>query len=254
MKRVLLGPNAVEEALCGDSKRVHVVYLQEGPARRAELEALAQRAGIRCERRSTAELDALGAGARHQGVIAITGEYPYAELEQLLVATESAPLLVALDQISDPHNFGAIVRSAVAFGAHGIITLRDRAAPVTPVVVRASAGATERAKIARVTNLARTLGQLRERGMQIVGLAGQGDSALDALPYEAVGRVIVIGSEGEGLRRLTRESCDVLARVDLAGAFESLNASVAAGIALYESARARSRIFTAEAVTAERAR
>lgn len=244
MKRLLLGPNAVEEALRGDAKRVHVVYVQAGPARRSALEALAQRAGVRCEPRSAAELDGLGAGARHQGAIAITGDYPYAELETLLARAPEAPLIVALDQISDPHNFGAIVRSAVAFGAHGIVTLRDRAAPVTPVVVRASAGATERAQIARVVNLARTLGQLRDRGMSVVGLAGDGETALDHLPYEAGGRVLVIGSEGEGLRRLTREHCDVVARVDLAGAFESLNASVAAGIALYESARARNRAIS----------
>jgi 23S rRNA (guanosine2251-2'-O)-methyltransferase len=254
MKRLLLGPNAVEEALRGDAKRVHVVYLQAGPGRRNALETLAERAAVRCEPRAAAELDALAGGARHQGAIAITGDYPYAEFENLLARARDAPLIVALDQISDPHNFGAIVRSAVAFGAQGVVTLRDRAAPVTPVVVRASAGATERAQIARVTNLARTLGQLRDHGLQIVGLAGDGETALDRLPYETGGRVLVIGSEGEGLRRLTREHCDVVARVDLAGAFESLNASVAAGIALYESARARKSVFAAEPVTGQRSR
>jgi 23S rRNA (guanosine2251-2'-O)-methyltransferase len=239
MKRIVLGPHAAEQAMSSDPKRVHVLYLQAGHARGRELEDLAQRAGVRFESRPAAELDALAAGAKHQGVLAITGDYPYAELEQILARAAPSPLLVALDQLSDPHNFGAIVRSCVAFGADGILTLKDRAAPVTPVVVRASAGATERAKIARVTNLARALGQLRDRGMQLVGLDASGHTPLHTLEFPEQGRVLVIGSEGDGLRRLTRESCDVLARVDLANAFESLNASVAAGIALYESARAR---------------
>lgn len=241
MKRLLLGPHAAEQAIRAEPKRVNVVYVAAGQARGRELDALAQRMGVRCEQRAAEELDALAQGAKHQGVLAITGDYPYVELEQLLAEAGAKPLLVALDQISDPYNFGAIVRSCVAFGAAGVITLKDRAAPVTPVVVRASAGATERARIARVTNLARALGQLRERGMQLVGLDARGDAALHGLDFPEAGRVLVIGSEGEGLRRLTRESCDVLARVDLAGAFESLNASVAAGIALYESVRARGR-------------
>jgi 23S rRNA (guanosine2251-2'-O)-methyltransferase len=250
MKRLVLGPHAAEQAMRGDPKRVHVIYVQDAHARAREIETLAQRLGVRCETRPSETLEALAPGLKHQGVIAITGDYPYAELDELLALARPAPLLVALDQISDPHNFGAIVRSCVAFGADGIITLRDRAAPVTPVVVRASAGATERARIARVTNLARTLGELQERGMQLVGLDARGETRLHAVPYVDQGRVLVIGSEGGGLRRLTRESCDVLARVDLATAFESLNASVAAGIALYESARARSSALNAKETTA----
>jgi 23S rRNA (guanosine2251-2'-O)-methyltransferase len=242
MKRIVLGPHAAEQAIQSDPKRVHVLYVLAGHARGRELEALAQSTGVRCETRAVVELDALAPGGKHQGVLAITGDYPYAELEQVLARAAPLPLLVALDQLSDPHNFGAVVRSCVAFGADGILTLKDRAAPVTPVVVRASAGATERAQIARVTNLARTLGQLQERGMQLVGLDARGDVPLHTLEFPEQGRVLVIGSEGDGLRRLTRESCDVLARVDLANDFESLNASVAAGIALYESARARSRV------------
>jgi 23S rRNA (guanosine2251-2'-O)-methyltransferase len=242
MKRIVLGPHAAEEALRTDPKRVHVVYVQEAHARAKELDALAQRVGVRSELRLAQELDALAPGLKHQGVVAITGEYPFVDLPLVLERAKPAPLLVALDQISDPHNFGAIVRSCVAFGADGVLTLKDRAAPVSAVVVRASAGATERARIARVTNLARTLAELRDRGMQLVGLDAEGTSALHDVAYPAEGRVLVIGSEGSGLRRLTREACDVLARVDLAGEFESLNASVAAGIALYESARSRATL------------
>jgi 23S rRNA (guanosine2251-2'-O)-methyltransferase len=196
---------------------------------------------VRAELRSAPELEQLARGLKHQGVLAITGEYAYAELQDALERTAPRPLLVALDQISDPQNFGAIVRSCVAFGADAVITLKDRAAPVTPVVVRASAGATERARIARVTNLARTLDGLRERGMQVLGLAADAESTLDSIAYETAGRVLVIGSEGDGLRRLTREHCDCLVRIEMPGGFESLNASVAASIALYESARARAR-------------
>jgi 23S rRNA (guanosine2251-2'-O)-methyltransferase len=242
MKRIVLGPHAAEQAMRTDAKRVHVLYVQGAHARARELEGLALKLGVRAEPRLVQELDALAPGLKHQGVVAITGDYPYADLPQLLERARPTPLFVALDQVSDPHNFGAIVRSCVAFGADGVLTLKDRAAPVSAVVVRASAGATERAQIARVTNLARALGELSERGLQLVGLDAQGDTALQDVPYTKAGRVLVIGSEGSGLRRLTREACDVLVRIDLAGEFESLNASVAAGIALYESARQRSSV------------
>lgn len=240
MKRLLAGPRAVEEALRADPKRVNVIYATAERLR--ELDPSARRAQVRCEARSVAELDLLARGLKHQGVLAITGEYAYAELDQVLDQCGHGALLVALDQVTDPHNFGAIVRSSVAFGADAVLTLKDRAAPVTPVVVRASAGATERARIARMTNLARTLDGLRNRGMQILGLAADGQATLDSVSYEPAGRVLVIGSEGDGLRRLTRQQCDTLVRIDMPGGFESLNASVAASIALYESARARSHL------------
>lgn len=237
MKRLLAGPRAIEEALRADAQRVVVIYAT--PDRLRELEAVARQSNVRSELKSPAELDLLARGLKHQGALAITGDYPYAELDQVLAQLPERALIVALDQISDPHNLGAIVRSSVAFGANAVLTLKDRAAPVTPVVVRASAGATERARIARVTNLARTLDMFRKRDLQVLGLAADGEQSLDAVPYAPAGRVLVIGSEGDGLRRLTREQCDALVRIDMPGDFESLNASVAASIALYESARAR---------------
>lgn len=239
MKRLLAGPRAVEEALSADPKRIVVVYASAERLR--ELDAFLKRTQVRGELRTNAELDQLARGLRHQGVLAITGDYPYVELETALEQAQPGPLLVALDQVSDPHNLGAIVRSSVAFGADAVITLKDRSAPVTPVVVRASAGATERARIARVTNLVRTLGNLQKQGMQVLGLAADARNTLDELPYEAAGRVLVIGSEGDGLRRLTRKHCDALVKIEMPGGFESLNAAVAASIALYESARARTR-------------
>jgi 23S rRNA (guanosine2251-2'-O)-methyltransferase len=240
--RVVAGSRPVEEALRGRTRhQLAVVYVEEGNLRaRTAVEGPARAAGVPVEERPRHELDRLAGGTRHQGVLAVGGEYPYAELDAVLVDAPHPPLLVALDEVTDPQNFGAIVRSAVALGADALVTLRNRAAPVTPAVVRASAGATEHARICRVTNLARTLRDLRDtHGMQVVGLDAGGTVPLHDLPPAPAGRVLVVGSEGRGLRRLVRESCQVLARVDLPGPIASLNASVAAAIAIYEASRAR---------------
>lgn len=241
MSRVIAGHRAVAEALRGRGAReISVIYMSDQLKRAPdEIERLRDRVGVRLERLSSQAMDALADGVRHQGVLAIGGPYPYRDLHELIDEAGEAPLLVALDEITDPHNFGAIVRSAVAFGANGVITLKRRAAPVTPVVVRASAGATEHANIAQVTNLARTLQSLAKRGMEIVGLASESNVALKELGDAPHGRVLVVGSEGRGLRRLVRERCDVLTRIDIPGPIENLNASVAAGIAIYEAARQR---------------
>ena len=241
MKRVLAGPRAVLEALRGrDARSVAVVWVdrRNDRALREVLDA-AKRARVPVEERERAELDELAGEARHQGVVAIGGEYAYMELEDLAAATGPGDVLLAVDQVTDPHNFGAIVRSAVAFGAIGVITTKDRAAPVTAVTVRASAGATEHARIARVTNLARALSTLADSGMRVVGLAGEADTDLGALPPDDRPTVLVVGSEGKGLRRLVRERCELLVRIPLPGPIASLNASVAAGIALYQATSAR---------------
>lgn len=234
MKRLLLGPRSVTEALRANAAELSVVYVSD-EARRdlVDIAAEARKRSVVVEERSVGELDKLAKGDRHQGVIAIGGGYPYLSFEELLVKLPERALLVALDEITDPHNFGAIVRSAVAFGAHGILTLKQRAAPVTPVVVRASAGATEHALIARVTNLATTLSTLADDGYDVIGLAAEGASDLRKLGGRRGATVLVVGSEGRGLRRLVRERCTALVRIPMAGPIESLNASVAAAIALY---------------------
>jgi len=240
VKRIVSGPRAVREALRASPGNINAVFLVE--AARGDLSALAREAGekgVRVEERTNAELDALAKGHKHQGVLAVCGAYVYADLDQILEAAADPPLIIALDQITDPHNLGAIVRSAVAFGADGVLTLKDRAAPVTPVVVRASAGATEHARIARVTNLARTLAALRDRGMSAIGLDAEGELDLAELPPAPEGRVLVVGAEGKGLRRLVRERCTFLAKIPHPGPVASLNASVAASIALYCAARQR---------------
>jgi 23S rRNA (guanosine2251-2'-O)-methyltransferase len=242
MTRHVLGPRAVTEALRAHPGTIAVIYAEAVGTAHADVEALAQKAKVRFERVASAQLDTIAAGQRHQGVLAIAGEYVYTDVEHMLNQAAAHPLFLALDQISDPHNLGAIVRSAAAFAADGVITLKDRAAPVTPVVVRASAGATEHARIARVTNLARTLDMLKQQGLEVVGLDAQGGVELADLPFASAGRVLVVGSEGEGLRRLTQQKCDVLAKISLPGQIASLNASVAAGIALHASARARAAL------------
>lgn len=241
MKRHLCGIHAVREALVAHPRDIVTVYsLREQLAGTcAEIVTLAQKHKVPVEVRSAAELDALARGVRHQGVIAVAGnDYPYLDLDALLARCGDPALMVALDEITDPHNFGAIVRSCVALGADGVITLKDRAVPVTSTVVRASAGATEHCAIARVTNLARTLETLRSKDLRVVGLDADGTVALEDLDLTSP-LTLVVGSEGSGLRRLVREGCDVLARLPLAGPIASLNASVAASIALYEVGRQR---------------
>lgn len=244
MKRYLCGVHAVVEALRADPRNLILVHVSDASPRGAlaEVIQLALAAKVNVELATTLQLDALAKGVRHQGVIAVSGaDYPYLDLDTLLLRARelsASPLLVALDEVTDPHNFGAIVRSAVALGAHGVLTLKDRAAPVTSTVVRASAGATEHAAIARVTNLSRALERLAREEYTSVGLAGEAAEPLRTMDLRGA-TVLVIGSEGSGLRRLVRERCDHLARIELAGPVSSLNASVAAGIALYEAARQR---------------
>ena len=237
MKRILHGPHAVLEAVRAKPAQIVVVIASEQSekSQRGVLDEIRAR-GVRIEFRPLAELDALSDGTKHQGVLAVTGEFAYAFWEDVLTLPEGS-LVVALDEVTDPHNFGAIIRSAVCFGASAILTLKDRAAPVTPVVVRASAGATEHAQIVRVTNLARSLAALQEEGFNVIGLDADGTCDIDQLPPAPRGRVIVVGSEGYGLRPLVKKHCDAIASIPMKGRISSLNASVAAGIALFAASR-----------------
>jgi 23S rRNA (guanosine2251-2'-O)-methyltransferase len=232
MKRWIAGPRATMEALASRPGDVHVVYLADHAApRMGELVALASKHKVVVETRPEGDLDAIAKGVKHAGVIAITGSYPYVSLDEVI--QHDSPLVVVLDEITDPHNLGAIVRSAVCFGAHGIVTLRNRAAPVTPVVVRTSAGATEHAKISRVANLRQALVALQKAGYFVVGLDAPSNAPLSDVASQHPKIALVVGSEGHGLRRLTRETCDALCSIPMRGPLGSLNASVAAGVALY---------------------
>lgn len=237
MNRVVCGRRAVAEALRADPARLSVIYVADAssdPAL-AQIAATASRARVSCEDAPAAALDALAKGTRHQGVVAVAGEYPYRSLDELLTSpARGAALLVVCDEIQDPHNVGAIARSAVFFGATGLVLAKNRAAGVTPGAVRASAGATEHARIARVTNIAETLRALDKEGLRTVGLAAEAEATLWDVDL-TVPCALVVGSEGRGLRRLVAERCDTLARLPGVGGVASLNASVACALALYEA-------------------
>jgi 23S rRNA (guanosine2251-2'-O)-methyltransferase len=187
-------------------------------------------------------LDRLAGGTGHQGIAAqVNAPAALGEkaLDELLTALEEPPLLLVLDGVQDPHNLGACLRSADAAGAHAVIAPRDRAAGLTPVACKVASGAAESVPFIQVTNLARTLRHLRDGWqVRVVGTAGEAETLL----YDAdlTGPLaLVMGSEEKGLRRLTREQCDLLVRLPMAGAVESLNVSVAAGVALFEAVRQR---------------
>ncbi|NNE18618.1 MAG: 23S rRNA (guanosine(2251)-2'-O)-methyltransferase RlmB [Myxococcales bacterium] len=232
MTRVIAGRRPVLEGMRGGAN-VRQVYTEPRRVFPDVLEA-AEARGIPIANRDRAALDRLSDGVRHQGVVAIADDYQFSELEEILAHAEGAPVLVALDQVTDPQNLGAIIRSAVTLGLDGVIFPKHRAAGITSAVVRASAGATEHASIARVTNLQRTLLSLSESGMEIIGLDARADVELQELAPSSAGRILVIGSEGKGLRRMVRQRCDIVVQIPQKGPMDSLNASVAAAIAMYE--------------------
>jgi 23S rRNA (guanosine2251-2'-O)-methyltransferase len=239
--RVVFGFHAVLARLRADPASVLEIFLDEtrNDARARDLAAAAGRAGVRLMRVAGRRLDGFYGGGRHQGVVArVEVKRAIDSLDEVLDAIAGTPLLLVLDGVTDPHNVGACLRVANAAGAHAVIAPRDRAAGVTPVVSKVASGAAETTPYVMVTNLARTLDELKERDIWIVGADSGAPQDLHAanLP-EAV--AWVLGAEGEGMRRLTRERCDLLLRIPMAGEVASLNVSVAAGICLYESVRRR---------------
>jgi 23S rRNA (guanosine2251-2'-O)-methyltransferase len=243
---VAYGIHAVRVLLTRYPQRVRRVLLAGGrDARRlAEIRTLAQRAGVQVADADDAVLAKLAEGERHQGVVAELAPRagdPETQLEEALEAAGAAPLLLVLDGVQDPHNLGACLRSADAAGVAAVIVPRDRAAGLTPVVRKVAAGAAETVPLVPVVNLARTLRDLKDRGVWLVGT----DDAADKTLYDADLKgplALVMGSEGEGLRRLTRECCDQLVSIPMAGAVESLNVSVATGVALFEAVRQRTSV------------
>jgi 23S rRNA (guanosine2251-2'-O)-methyltransferase len=232
MTRILAGRRSVLEALRGDTA-IRRIYVE---ARRAdeELDEAAAARRIALTPKARTELDRLSEGIRHQGVVAIADDYAFCDIDELLGKATGPVALVALDQITDPQNLGAIIRSAVTLGFDGVIIQKHRSATITASVVRASAGATEHAAIARVTNLQKTLLSLGKAGLEVIGLDAGGDTDLRDLAPDRSGRVLVVGSEGKGLRRMVKERCDKIVQIRQEGPLDSLNASVAAAIAMYE--------------------
>ena len=242
-KEVLLGIHAVMSALEHDASNLGEILLAEGSRnpRVAELELLAKERQVRLHRRTMEQLDKLARGERHQGVVGFYEAPPSlgeSDLKPLVDKAGPTALFLVLDEITDPHNFGACLRSALAAGVSGVIVAKDRAAPTNATVRRSSAGAADRVPIVRVTNLARALDVLRDGGVWLTGLDGEAEASLFQQDLRGP-TAIVMGAEGEGMRRLTRERCDFLARIPMPGPMESLNVSVATGIALFEVVRQR---------------
>lgn len=239
----IVGINPVEGALSNDAGRVREVLVENGQrnARVLELAERAKKLDIAVRHRPRDELDRLAGAARHQGVAARYEAAPAAhegDLAGLLERDGSDVLVLVLDGVTDPHNLGACLRSAAAAKVTAVVVPKDRAVGLTPVVRRAAAGGADRVPLIAVTNLARTLRELKAAGVWITGLAGGTGQSIHAVDLHGP-TALVLGGEGEGLRRLTRELCDFVAEIPMPGAMESLNVSVATGIALFEALRQR---------------
>jgi len=234
----ICGVHAVYEALIAGRRpidRIHIAR-EAASARVREIVEIARRKGIPVRRENREALNRLGRGEVHQGVLAVSSAATYTPLEKLLEA--KAPLVVILDGVEDPHNLGAVIRTAEAAGASGIVIPERHAAPLTTAVARASAGALEHLPISRVTNLVRAMEEMKGRGLWLVGVVPDGEKLWTESDYSGP-VALVLGAEHRGLRRLVRENCDLLVRLPMSGRIASLNVSVAAGILLYEVVRQR---------------
>jgi 23S rRNA (guanosine2251-2'-O)-methyltransferase len=252
MSRIVYGLRPVSEALRARSTQVSAIFVAAGSAPQGRpspalrwLLLSAERAGVAVVERARPQLDLLCASTHHQGVAAVVGDYAYADPDDLLAAAEQhgePPLLLVLDSVQDPHHLGALLRSAHVLGAHGLIIPQDRAAQVTPAVVKASSGASEHSLLARVVNLARCLGELKQRGLWIVGAVAATDAGV-LPPWQvdfSTPLAVVLGSEGRGLRPLVEKSCDLRVAIPMVGEVESLSVSAAGAALLYEARRQRS--------------
>jgi len=240
----IVGINPVEGALSNDAERVRELLVEQGQrnARVLELAERAKALKIPVNHRPREQLEKVAGEARHQGVAALYEAPPLAhenDLAPLMERDGSDTLVLVLDGVTDPHNLGACLRSAAAAKVTAVIVPKDRAVGLTPVVRRASAGGADRVPLIAVTNLARTLRELKEAGVWITGLAGDTDTAIYGVDFRGP-VALVLGGEGEGIRRLTRELCDFVAKIPMPGAMESLNVSVATGVVLFEALRQRS--------------
>ena len=239
--RHLIGFHAVTARLRHHPEGVQTLYVEAArrDRRMRELVERAEAAKVAVQAVDDRRLHAMAGHDRHQGVVAVVDNaLPHVTLEDVLESAGEPPLLLILDGVTDPHNLGACLRSADAFGAHALIVPKDRAVGVNATVAKAASGAVDTVPVVSVTNLARTMRDLKERGVWIIGAdAEAGENLFDA---ELTGPLAwVLGAEGSGLRRLTRELCDRVVRIPLQGSVSSLNVSVAAGVCLFETRRQR---------------
>jgi len=239
---VLIGRNAVTEALRA-GRGINKILLADGDreGQVSEIVALAKERGIVLQFVDRGKIESIASGLRHQGVLAYVAPVAYVELEDILAKAEAAgepPFLLLLDELEDPHNLGALLRTADATGVHGVLIPKRRSVPLTATVAKTSAGAVEYVPVARIGNIAQTLKTLKEKGFWVAGADMDGKQNY----YEAdlTGPlVLVVGSEGKGMGRLTKEQCDFIVKMPMVGKINSLNASVAGSILMYESMRQR---------------
>ncbi len=239
---LVFGVNPVREALRG-VREVFELYVQTTATdhRLEKILELARERGVRVIRREREDLTRMCGSSHHQGMALKVAPFGYADLDDLITAAAGEPeggFLLVLDGIQDPHNLGALIRTAACAGATGVIIPRDRACGITPAAEKASAGAVETVSVAQVTNIAQCLETLKKAGYWIYGLAGEAGESLFETSFSG-NLALVVGSEGEGIRPLVARRCDLLLSIPLYGGVGSLNASVAGGIALYEVARRR---------------
>ncbi len=239
----VFGLHAVRTLLQRHASKIVQLYVQRGrdDARMNELLSLAKEHHIKVEQRSSQEMDKLTSSESHQGVIAQLKKIDNlgeGALDDVLDKAGASPLVLVLDGVTDPHNLGACLRTADAAGVHAVIVPRDRAAGLSPVVRKVAAGAAETVPLVQVTNLARTLRWLKERGLWLVGTDDEVTQSIYTAKLTGP-MAVVMGAEGAGMRRLTKEHCDLLVNIPMQGVVESLNVSVATGVTLYEVVRQR---------------
>ncbi|HET7091254.1 MAG TPA: 23S rRNA (guanosine(2251)-2'-O)-methyltransferase RlmB [Anaerolineae bacterium] len=244
MRELIYGRNAVHEVLRAHRREVYKLLVAEGAQERgvlAEALALAAQRNIPIQRVPRSRLDHVTDA--HQGIAAEAGPYPYVNVEDILdlaAGRNEPPLILVLDVIQNPQNLGTLLRTAEAMGVHGAILPQRRGVEVTLAVVNASSGASEHLRIARVVNLVRSMEELKELGVWIAGLEHKDERAIDFWSADLRGPLaLVVGNEAEGMRRLVRQTCDYLLRIPMRGHIESLNASIAGSIVLYEVFRQR---------------
>ncbi len=247
MSEILVGINSITEAL-KNGRQITVIHVarERTDARLEALLKLAREQGIRIMKTERAAMDRMAGGSVHQGVAAEAADYSYSTVDEILEFARSEgedPLLLILDGLEDPHNLGAIIRTAEGLGAHGVIIPRHGACEVTAAVGRASAGASEYIRVARETNLVNTIKELKNQGLWIAGTDSQATTSCFDMEYSGP-LALVIGSEGKGIRRLVKESCDYLISIPMKGKVGSLNASVSCAIVLAQIVRNRRKVMT----------
>lgn len=238
---IIYGRNPITEALESGSTAIDRILLQDGLKHQkiSDIRKMAKERGIQYKFVDKRRLDTVCEGENHQGAVAYIAAHSYANVEDIFAAAKKKgqpPFIVIADGITDPHNLGSIIRTANAAGAHGVIIPKNRSAALNAIVSKTSAGAVEYTPVARVTNLKSTIEKIKKQGVWIVGTDLSGSTTHSAC--DLTGSVaVVIGSEGEGMSRIVREACDFLVKIPMIGEIESLNASVAAGVLLYEAVR-----------------